>query len=361
MNQSRLSLLEEWLCNYFKLDSITLAGLTGDAGFRKYYRFTINGESYIAVDAIPDKSNNLAFVEIQQVLHQQNINVPTIITHDLSQGFFCLTDFGNALFSDLLTLDNMEASYKEAINLLPLIAEAPVPENYKLPIYDADFVNLECNIFTEWLLATHLNINLSDQEKSQLQDCFAVLVDNALEQPQVIMHRDFHSRNLMLLNPGNIIEEQVTETDIIELGAIELGVIDFQDAVIGPITYDIVSLLRDCYVKWPNDKVTGLFQYFCQLMDTENKYPNISQAQWQRWFDLMGLQRHVKASGIFSRLYHRDDKTGYLQDIPLTLSYIVDISAKYSELGFLHDLVLHQVIPALAAKKANQVIIEGTK
>ncbi|WP_426359808.1 aminoglycoside phosphotransferase family protein [Pseudocolwellia sp. HL-MZ19] len=349
MNQSRLSLLEEWLCNYFKLDSITLKALTGDAGFRKYYRFSISGQPYIAVDAIPDKSNNLAFVEIQQVLHQQNINVPNIITYDLAQGFLCLSDFGNALFSDLLTLDNMEASYKEAIKLLPLIAGSAIPTNYKLPRYDADFVHLECNIFSEWLLGTHLNINLSEQERSQLHTCFTVLVGNALEQPQVVMHRDFHSRNLMILNSSEVTQD---------LGAIQLGVIDFQDAVIGPITYDIVSLLRDCYVKWPNDKVTGLFQYFCQLMDIENKYPNISQAQWQRWFDLMGMQRHVKASGIFARLYHRDDKTGYLQDIPLTLSYIVDISAKYSELSFLHDLVLHKVIPALAEKELKKVDTE---
>ncbi|WP_441003082.1 aminoglycoside phosphotransferase family protein [Pseudocolwellia agarivorans] len=352
MTDPRLLLLHNWLCAFFKVPSITLRALTGDAGFRKYYRFSINEQSYIAVDAIPDKSNNLAFVEIQQVLQLQNINVPNIITYDLSQGFLCLSDFGDALFSDLLTLDNFQASYKEAIKLLPLIAATPLPENFKLPSYDADFVNLECNIFTEWLLGAHLNIKLSEQEKSQLQDCFAVLVDNALEQPQVVMHRDYHSRNLMILKSDKITEKSET---------IQLGVIDFQDAVIGPITYDIVSLLRDCYIKWPNDRVIELFQYFCELIGAQNKYPDISQAQWQRWFDLMGMQRHVKASGIFARLYHRDDKTGYLKDIPLTLSYIVDIGAKYPELRFLHDLVLHQVIPALAAKEANQVILEGTK
>lgn len=342
MNPSRLVQLNIWLCNNFDVNSIKLDSLTGDAGFRKYYRFAINNKSYIAVDAIPTMSNNLAFVEIQKVL-QQVINVPDVIFSDLELGFFCLSDFGDELFSDLLTLENMECSYQSAIKLLPKIANAQLPQNYSLPQYDANFVNVECHIFTEWLLGVHLNITLNEQEKAQLQYCFKVLVDNALEQPQVIMHRDYHSRNLMLIKS----EQEAAEVTGSE---IELGVIDFQDAVVGPITYDIVSLLRDCYVKWPDAKVKGLFNYFCQLIDADNKYPDITQEQWLRWFDLMGMQRHVKASGIFARLYHRDHKDGYLKDIPLTLSYIVDISAKYSELSFIHDLVLHKVIPLLENK-----------
>lgn len=358
MNQSRLLLLQKWLCHYFKVDSITLTPLTGDAGFRVYYRFTNNGISYISVDAIPDKSNNLAFVEIQKVLQQKNINVPDIISYDLSQGFMCLSDFGNRLFSDVLTPDDMEICYKQAIKLLPLIAEAPLPENYKLPSYNADFVYLECNIFTEWLVDKHLNIILGEQECSQLTSCFTLLVDNALEQPQVIMHRDFHSRNLMILESDKVTEERTSKPKAIESNNLKLGVIDFQDAVVGPITYDVVSLLRDCYIKWPDENVNTLFQYFCQLINVDNKYTDVSQEQWQRWFDLMGLQRHIKASGIFARLFHRDNKTGYLKDIPLTLSYIVDISAKYKELSFLHDLVLNKVIPSLTAKENSQTDIQ---
>ena len=342
MNPSRLVQLNTWLCNNFDVNSIKLDSLTGDAGFRKYYRFTMNNKSYIAVDAIPAMSNNLAFVEIQKVL-QQVINVPEIIFSDLDLGFFCLSDFGDKLFSDALTLDNMECSYQKAINILPQIAHAQLPQNYSLPQYDAKFVNVECHIFTEWLLGVHLNITLNEQEKAQLQTCFNILVDNALEQPQVIMHRDYHSRNLMLINS----EQEPADTTEIE---IELGVIDFQDAVIGPITYDIVSLLRDCYVKWPNAKVKDLFYYFYQLIDADNKYPDVTQEQWLRWFDLMGMQRHVKASGILVRVYHRDHKNGYLKDIPLTLSYIIDVSAQYSELSFLHDLVLHKVMPLLDNK-----------
>ena len=327
--------MTEWLCDSFKVSSVKLNALTGDAGFRKYYRFLHEGESYIAVDAIPDKSNNLAFVELQKAFKQKNIQVPDIIFVDLASGFFCLSDFGNELFGDQLTQTNMETEYKRAIDLLPLISDMVVEGEYSLPDYNGDFVELELGIFTEWLLTKHLNISLSPEELVELTACFDVLVKNVLEQPSVTMHRDFHSRNLMLLSGDS--------------NKGELGVIDFQDAVKGPITYDVVSLLRDCYVKWPSDKIHTLFTYFCQKMHKQERYKNITQAQWTRWFDLMGVQRHVKASGIFARLYHRDDKLGYLKDIPLTLSYIVEISEKYPELKALNTLVSGKVIPALNA------------
>jgi len=341
LKQSRLLQLTEWLNRHFNVENIALTSLSGDAGFRKYYRFEQEGVSYIAVDAPPKMSNNLAFVEIQKTLQQAEIQVPDIIMCDLNEGFLCLSDFGDVLFSDGLTLATMTDAYKNAIALLPRIANASVPKGYSLPIYDAEFIRTELTIFIEWLLQKHLTLSLSKQEKISLQCCFDVLVESALEQPQVIVHRDYHSRNLMWL--GDTLKAPKT-----------LGVIDFQDAVVGPATYDVVSLLRDCYVKWPNENVETLFTYYCQLSEVEKKYPDITPAQWIRWFDLMGLQRHIKASGIFARLYHRDDKGGYLKDIPLTLSYIVDISAKYPELNALHDLVLHKVIPALHGSTKDQ-------
>jgi len=335
---SRFSQLNKWLCHYFDVDSITFYPLTGDAGFRKYYRFELQNTAYIAVDAIPEMSNNLAFVEIQKTFQKSDINVPDIIVSDLAQGFLCLSDFGDELFSDNLTLNNMEQAYKKAIKLLPTIANVSLPENYTLPLYSADFIRVELNIFTQWLLGEHLSLSLSEQEQCSLDNCFNILIQSAIEQPQVVVHRDYHSRNLMLLPD----EEN------------SIGVIDFQDAVIGPITYDIVSLLRDCYVKWPTENVEALFQYYCQLVDLENKCSEVKPEQYVRWFDLMGLQRHIKASGIFARLFHRDNKEGYLKDIPLTLSYIVDISAKYPELKALHDLVLNKVVPALQNKEKSK-------
>jgi aminoglycoside/choline kinase family phosphotransferase len=329
----RVTQLKKWLSDELLNDSLALTSMNGDAGFRRYFRFINKNQTFIAVDSPVKQCNNLAFTQVQAALAQQGIKVPDIIAYEQEQGFFCLSDFGECLLADKLSLESMDSYYKSAINLLPNIAKMPT-EN--LPVYDRTFVQLELTIFVEWLLGQHLAITLTAPEVQQLEQCFTLLIDNAIEQPQVSMHRDFHSRNLMLLAND------------------ELGVIDFQDAVVGPITYDIVSLLRDCYVKWPQEKVTALFDYYCQLMVEKGLLKTTSKNQWQRWFDLMGLQRHIKASGIFARLHHRDNKNGYLSDIPLTLSYIVDVSGQYPELAFLHQLVEQRVLPALRGKTENK-------
>lgn len=311
--------------------------MNGDAGFRQYYRFNHDGISYIAVDAPPQYSNNQAFVAVGLGLAQSGIEVPQIKARDLQLGYFCLTDFGDTLLSNVLSTDNMQAYYRKAIELLPPIAKSQPAGDYVLPDYDRAFIDFELSIFTEWLLQKHLNIRLSPQESDKLRACFDILIDSALEQPQVTMHRDYHSRNIMLLENNN------------------LGIIDFQDAVLGPVTYDVVSLLRDCYLRWPQQQISPLFEYYCDLITKALDLPLKSTATWQRWFDLMGLQRHLKASGIFARLYHRDDKAGYLQDIPLTLTYIQDISGRYDELADLHQLVTKRVLPALAAVNDNLI------
>jgi aminoglycoside/choline kinase family phosphotransferase len=320
--------LSQWIMKTFSLTQIELSPMNGDAGFRRYFRFVLNNQTLIAVDSPVDKCNNSAFIIMQQQLKSVDVNVPEVKAYDELQGFMCLSDLGNEELSDKLTLNNIADCYQQAISLIPKIASIP-QEN--LPVYDNAFIKLELDIFNEWLLVEHLNIKLSDNDKKQLHLCFELLIESALEQPQVVMHRDFHSRNIMISRN-------------------DLAVIDFQDAVIGPITYDIVSLLRDCYVKWPTNEILPLFKYFTDLMSEHLRLGHISFQQWQRWFDLMGLQRHIKASGIFARLYHRDDKSGYLSDIPLTLSYIVDVSTHYPELTFLHNLVKETVIPKLTQK-----------
>ena len=360
--------LQDWLCEVFEHAAIELLPMSGDAGFRCYYRFTLNGRSLIAVDAPSAYSNNKAFAIMQAALAKQKICVPDIIAMELEQGFFCLSDFGQTLLADVLTSATMSQYYQQAIQFLPLIATTQTrlsevdalkvhdleisDENTKLsdcqlPRYDSNFIQTELSIFTEWLVAKHLQIKMTEQEEQNLQQCFDLLITNAISQPQVTMHRDYHSRNIMMLENN------------------QLGIIDFQDAVIGPITYDVVSLLRDCYTRWPEEQITPLFKYFCQLMTEKlsltdananntnlNKtdLTQISPEQWQRWFDLMGLQRHLKASGIFSRLFYRDNKTGYLKDIPLTLLYIEDISERYPELKFLHHFIKYRVMPAMALK-----------
>ena len=336
------STFQSWLNLQFPERNFSVDPLTGDAGFRRYYRLKFSDRSIIAVDAPPDKSNNVAFVAIAQALSAKSVKVPEVLRQNIQQGFFCLSDFGCTLLSDKLTADNMKVHYKNAIDQLLLLMPLTSGDisNYQLPVYNADFVALELAIFPQWLLSEHLHINLTDAEKSQLSACFDVLIANVLAQPSCFMHRDYHSRNLMLLADDSI------------------GVIDFQDAVQGPLTYDIVSLLRDCYVCWPEQDVAELFQYFKQQASSLKLFSAnelaVDNDQWQRWFDLMGIQRHIKASGIFARLHHRDGKNGYLADIPLTLSYLVDVTEKYPELKFLRDLVINTVLPALENKIAQQ-------
>lgn len=343
MTHQRGDSFQSWLKSQFSGQVFTIEPLTGDAGFRRYYRLKFTNHTLIAVDAPPDKSNNLAFICIAKQFALHGVIAPQVIAQNIEQGFFCITDLGNTLLSDVVTTDNMLAYYQKAIdNLLTLISIKQVA-GYDLPAYDADFVALELAIFPDWLLNEHLAITLTKTEQQQLTECFNLLIENAISQPTVFMHRDYHSRNIMLTPQA------------------EIAVIDFQDAVHGPITYDIVSLLRDCYLRWPDDLVNRLFSYFKTKVG-QQLHLDIDESSWQTWFDLMGLQRHIKASGIFARLHHRDNKPGYLADIPLTLSYIVDISKKYPALAFLQQLIEQRVLPAYFEKaKQTPTVKENTE
>ncbi len=304
--------------------------LTGDAGFRRYFRFQVQNKSYIAVDAPVELSNNQAFIQMQAHLHSVNVNVPKILAKDMTHGFLCLSDFGDTLLADKLSEDNMQQYYLQAIIELEKINLSSSSLTNELPEYDEAFVNTELMIFQQWLLDKHLGIELSEHEQQELDNCFQYLSDAIMTQPQVLMHRDYHSRNIML------IENQ------------QLGVIDFQDAVKGPVVYDLVSLLRDCYVRWPDALIAPVVEAYRLKMQASFPHQDISSATWQQWFDLTGIQRHLKASGIFARLHHRDNKSNYLADIPLTLTYIKDISRQYDKLSFLHLLISEQVISALS-------------
>lgn len=329
MSNLRTNALIHWLECQFSGQKINLLPLTGDAGFRRYFRFTCHNKSYIAVDAPVALSNNQAFLTVQQILQNVGVSVPNIIHTELEQGFLCLSDFGDVVLAERLSDTNMQQYYANAIVELNKMLTCSPALVSSLPLYDEKFIFTELEIFSDWLLETHLDIYLNPEEKVALQHCFDELVSAIVEQPKVFMHRDYHSRNIMLLDNG------------------ELGIIDFQDAVNGPVIYDLVSLLRDCYVRWPNNLIAPLMEnYRLQVQDYFSN-ETITQEKWQYWFDLTGLQRHIKASGIFARLYHRDSKPGYLADIPLTLSYIQDVSAQYDKLSFLHELVSKRVIPAL--------------
>ncbi|SEK75788.1 hypothetical protein SAMN05216262_102290 [Colwellia chukchiensis] len=335
MKQKRTVELLDWLTAHFNAQNIHLTPLTGDAGFRRYFRFSIHGRSYIAVDAPVKLSNNQAFVSVQQSLQQANINVPAIIALDLTHGFMCLSDFGDDLLATTLNQKNMRHYYQLALTELNKMQGCPNAVLDALPLYDEAFIRTELALFSQWLLIEHLDIELTLAEQAQLEHCFSLLVSAIVEQPKVFMHRDYHSRNIMLLADDR------------------LGIIDFQDAVKGPIIYDLVSLLRDCYLRWPNALIEPLLEDYRQRAQKLVPELSISKQQWQYWFDLTGLQRHIKASGIFARLHHRDNKPAYLADIPLTLRYIQDVSQQYPQLSFLYQLVTERVIPALASKQSH--------
>ncbi len=321
----RMQVLHNWLQNNQEMGDYELAPASEDASFRRYYRIVTATESFIIMDAPPDKEDCHSFLDISERLRRAGVNVPGVFAKDLENGFLLLGDLGVELYLDRLHEDNADGLYKDAIRALVRMQKHTSVE--RLPVYNESLLMQEMQLFHDWLLERHLQISLSARERRQLEELFHLLVDSANAQPKVFVHRDFHSRNLILHkeNPG---------------------VIDYQDAVLGPVTYDLVSLLKDCYIKWPPAKVDQWLQFYHeQSIEVPNS--TMDPLKFRRSFDLMGVQRHLKASGIFARLCHRDGKDEYLQDIPRTLSYIVDLADLYPELQKLIELLQNQVLPGL--------------
>jgi hypothetical protein len=308
--------------------------VSGDASFRRYFRLNFCQDqqysSWIAVDAPADKEDNPRFVRIARHWHQHDIAVPEVIAHNFDQGFMLLQDFGDdmlwpALHQQGSSTEHIQQLYRQAIDQLITIQQLPTTD---LPSYDGALLDQEMALFSDWLCVKELKLELSNAEQAMLQQVFAQLREQALEQPAVVVHRDFHSRNLMLKNDGS------------------LGVIDFQDAVVGAASYDLVSLLRDCYVRWDESLITPLLEYYWQQASIEGICQQSLDA-FIRDFDWMGMQRHLKAAGIFARLHLRDGKDGYLADIPNTCRYLLDISARYPQFSDFHHWLRQRFLPAL--------------
>ena len=320
-SQERMSRLKNWL------DSISAHKLTdirpasADASFRRYFRVTDSntGKTLIVMDAPPEKEDCEPYIHITRLLRSVNVNAPDIITMDLEQGFLLLDDLGNRQYLDHLDESSSDDLYSDA--LMALINMQRIQDH--LPPYDKQRLRDEMGLFEPWYLNRHLGISLDDQQKSVLDSIYDLLIESAREQPQVFVHRDYHSRNLMLVDKNNP------------------GVIDYQDAVIGPVTYDLVSLFKDCYIEWPGNKVEHWLDQYLQLTPIELP---VDRNQFIRWFDLMGVQRHLKVLGIFARLNYRDGKSQYLDDLPLTLKYVVDACNRYDELKPLLDLLESTVL-----------------
>lgn len=282
------------------------------------------------MDAPPEQENSLPFVRVAGFLEAMGLNAPRVLEANLDDGFLLLTDLGTRPYLEELQQDEARAPalYGDAIAALLAMQRHGAAYQTLLPPYDEKLLRFELSLFHDWLCGRHLGIEFSDAEELRWQNMCDQLVDNALDQPQVFVHRDYHSRNLMWSGNDNP------------------GILDFQDAVEGPLTYDLVSLLKDCYVRWPADQVRQWALEFYRQLDVSMR-ALVDERAFRRYFELMGVQRHLKAAGIFARLNHRDGKSRYLEDIPRTLSYIVDLRDDYEELSFVIDLIERQVLPAL--------------
>ncbi|WP_347988297.1 phosphotransferase [Methylomonas sp. AM2-LC] len=319
----RVSALINWLSNSLSLDIQQLEIASSDASFRRYFRVKCPSGCHIVMDAPPDKENTEPFLRIAALFKAANLRVPDIYFTNIEQGFIALEDFGSSSLLDCLAAKNVDQLYQQALQSLLQLQTSIDINKCALPTYDTLLLERELGVFHDWFLENLLGLVLPVGIKNDLHD---ILIQSALAQPQVCVHRDYHSRNLMLIN------------------SCELGIIDFQDAVIGPISYDAASLLRDCYIRWPTEQVDNwIYQYYLQLIQTQ--LLAVDFGQFKRWFDLMGLQRHLKAIGIFSRLHLRDGKSAYLDDIPRTLSYISEVCANYAELSEFNRYLQQQIAP----------------
>ena len=282
------------------------------------------------MDAPPAQEDCLPFTRIAGYLEAMQLNAPRMIEADLEDGFLLLSDLGTTQYFDRLTgsPDSAPKLYDDALAALLLMQDRGTAFQSALPPYDRTLLKTELALFHDWLCEKHLGMGFSEDDESEWQRLCELLVNNALDQPQVFVHRDYHSRNLMVTDKNNP------------------GILDFQDAVEGPLTYDLVSLLKDCYVRWPSEQVEGWVLAFHSGLDERTRRV-IDAGQFLRYFDLMGVQRHLKAAGIFARLNHRDGKPGYLADVPRTLQYIVDLEPKYEELKFLVRLINERCLPLL--------------
>ena len=313
---TRFIALTQWLTTLsalqphyqLKLDSLCLA--SADASFRRYFRVdTQQGESLIVMDAPPPQENVGRFIQVGERLATAGVSVPAILAQDIDNGFLLITDFGHTDYSHALSHDSAHNLYLDAIDAIVLMQSQAPTEG--LPEYDRAFFLREMMLFPQWYIGTHLGVTLTDEQTTILNTAFEAILANTLAQPQVFVHRDFHSRNLMVLEKGNP------------------GVLDFQDAVYGPITYDLVSLLRDAYVQWDEEMVLDWAIRYWERAKRAGLPVNADIDAFYRDFEFMGIQRHLKIMGLFARLHHRDGKDAYLKAMPLVMEYIRRAAKRY--------------------------------
>jgi aminoglycoside/choline kinase family phosphotransferase len=326
-HSDRAHVLRTWVARQAGLADCSVTLASGDASFRRYFRATTGDKSFIIMDAPPDKEDCRPFIYVAALLREAQLHAPEILAQDLSQGFLLLTDLGTKTYLDVLTSDNADALYIDAIYALIRWQLASQP--YVLPPYDEALLNRELNLFTEWYLPRHLGMTLDNKSQALWEAACTRLVACALAQPRLYVHRDYMPRNLMISEPNP-------------------GVLDFQDAVYGPITYDVVSLFKDAFLSWPEERVDGWSRRYWEEARAAGLPVHEEFAEFKRAFDWMGVQRHLKVLGIFARLTHRDGKETYLADTPRFVRYIMAVAPRYSPLAPLTRLFERYVLPKVS-------------
>lgn len=312
----RLKLLINWLDQLpksYEFDLNSVLPASSDASFRRYFRVNAsqNGQkaTFIVMDAPTDKEDSKPFIKISKLFQEAGLQVPVVLESDLNQGFLLLTDLGNTTYLSIITQENANTLYQDASSALIKLQLASKPGI--LPNYDEALLTREMELFPEWYLEKHLNYKLDSSQQNAWKSIVKLLVENNLAQPQTYVHRDYHCRNLMFTESNNP------------------GVLDFQDAVYGPITYDLVSLWRDAYIEWDEEQQMDWVIRYWEKAKKSGLPVNQDFGEFYRDFEWMGLQRHLKVLGIFARLYHRDGKDGYLKDLPLVLRYTEKVAGRY--------------------------------
>jgi len=312
--------LREWLARQLHVDvtQLTLHPASKDASFRQYYRLLLDGRSLIVMDASAERASCKPFVEIARLLASADLNVPIILAEDLARGWLLLSDLGPQTYLDVLDERNADALFESAIDALVRLQRIECPAT--LPRYDAALLRRELELFPEWYLQRHLGVTIDAELRAQLDVLFTLLIESALAQPQVLVHRDYMPRNLML-----------SETSP--------GVLDFQDAVCGPISYDPVCLFKDAFISWPESLVEQWLRVYWQRARAVGLPVPEDFAWFYMHCDLMGAQRHLKVIGIFARINYRDGKPKYLQDVPRFFAYLRNVCARRPELESLELLL----------------------
>jgi N-acetylmuramate 1-kinase len=327
-SDSRLADLTRWVCGDLGFAGGRIEPASADASFRRYFRVTRGQDTYIVMDAPPEKENLEPFVSVARILLEMGLNAPVVLAQDSRRGFLLMSDLGRRQYLDaLVDLAAANRLYADALGALAVMQTAGVAGARELPRYDRAVLLREMELMPEWFLHRHLRLRISAAERRMLERLFDTLAQAALAQPAAFVHRDYHSRNLLVTPQDNP------------------GILDFQDAVWGPVTYDLVSLLKDCYVAWPVPQVRAWALEHRERLIAKGFPLDAGEAGFIRWFDLVGLQRHIKVLGIFARLYYRDGKAQYLHDLPRVLRYTTEAAGQYAETAQFAEFIAKRMAP----------------